>query len=285
MIFALLRRGDGLASGRSWLGSVVRNLQLGLAQAGHSVSTDGKFGTGTEDAVKAFQRAQRLKESGTVDKPTWAALARHLQDAIGSTHEEIRRLLDGFEGDLDWVHEREGHRGTAYWPGGASGVTLDPGVDLGQVDSALIDRLYGPLLSADQCLAAKKCLGLKGDTAKAALHADPILETIRIKGEDAGRLMPFAAASYWKKIAARFPVLSKQGTLPSVQTVFLSLAYNRGAGNSDLDQLKSSLERGDWAEVADRVGAMQQDHELEGIRVRRRDEANLIRAELEYTNT
>jgi GH24 family phage-related lysozyme (muramidase) len=285
MIFVLLRRGDGLRSGRAWLGSVVRNLQLGLAQAGHSVSTDGKFGSGTEDAVKAFQRGQGINESGIVDKPTWAALARHLRAAIGLAQEETQKLLNGFAGDLDWVHEREGHRGTAYWPGGASGVTLDPGVDLGHVDSALIDRLYGPLLSADQCLAAKKCLGLKGDTAKAALSADPILETIRIKREDAERLMPFAAESYWKKIAARFPLVSTPGTLPSVQTVFLSLAYNRGAGNSDLDQLKSSLDRAEWAEVADRVGAMQQDHELEGIRVRRRDEANLIRAELEYANT
>lgn len=285
MIFALLRRGDGLPSGRAWLGSVVRNLQLGLAQAGHSVSTDGKFGSGTKDAVKAFQRGQGINERGIVDKPTWAALARHLHAAIGLAQEETQKLLNGFAGDLDWVHEREGHRGTAYWPGGASGVTLDPGVDLGHVDSALIDRLYGPLLSADQCLAAKKCLGLKGDTAKAALSADPILETIRIKREDAARLMPFAAEFYWKKIAARFPLVSTPGTLASVQTVFLSLAYNRGAGNSDLDQLKSSLDRAEWAVVADRVGAMQQDHELEGIRVRRRDEANLIRAELEYANT
>jgi hypothetical protein len=149
----------------------------------------------------------------------------------------------------------------------------------------LLDRLYGPLLSVDQCLAAKKCLGLKGDNARAALSADPMLETIRIKRGDAGRLMPFAAESYWKKIAARFPLLSSADTLPSVQTVLLSLAYNRGAGNSDLDQLESCLERGKWTEVADRVAAMQQDHKLKGIRVRRRDEANLIRAELEYVRS
>jgi hypothetical protein len=282
MIFALLRRGDGLSTGRPWLGSVVRNLQLALVQAGQAVSTDGKFGSGTEDAVKAFQRGQGLDETGIVDKPTWAALAPHLQSAIGSAQEEIRRLLNGFDGDLDWVHEREGHKGTAYWPGGASGVTLDPGVDLGHVDSALIDRLYGPLLTVDQCLAAKKCLGLKGDTAKVALSADSILQAIRIKREDAGRLMPFAAASYWKQIASRFPALSGAHTLPSVQTVLLSLAYNRGAGNSDLDQLESCLAGGEWTEVADRVGAMQQDHELEGIRIRRREEASLIRSELEY---
>jgi GH24 family phage-related lysozyme (muramidase) len=282
MILALLRRGDGLPGGRNWLDSVVKNLQLGLAHAGHSISADGQFGFDTEGAVKAFQRAQRINVSGIVDKPTWAALAQHLQAAIGAAQEEIRRLLAGFDGDLDWVHQREGHRGTAYWPGGASGVTLDPGVDLGQTDSALIDKLYGPLLSADQCGAAKKCLGLSGNAAELALGADPILQTIRITREDASRLMPFASESYWRQITARFPSLSNAGILPSVQTVLLSLAYNRGAGNKDLEQLRKSLERSDWADIADRIGAMQQDHPLEGIRVRRRDEANLIRAELEY---
>lgn len=282
MIFARLRRGDGLPFGRSWLDSVVKNLQLGLIHAGHPVSTDGKFGFGTEDAVKAFQRAQRIEPSGVVDKPTWAALAAHLQAALAPNQQEIRRLLPDFDGDLDWVHQREGHNGTAYWPGGASGVTLDPGVDLGQVDAGSIDRLYRALLSAEQCGAAKKCLGLRGEKARLALAADPILQTIRITRDDAGRLMPFTSRSYWREISARFPRLLSAGILPSVQTVFLSLAYNRGAANSDLDRLTQCLQSFDWDGIADRIGAMQQDHPLEGIRVRRRDEANLIRAEVEY---
>lgn len=285
MIFALLRRGDGLASGRSWLDSVVKNLQLALVQAGHAISTDGQFGSGTEDAVKAFQKKQRINPSGIVNKVTWNALAQHLQASVGSAQQEIRKLLAGFDGDLEWVHQREGHKGTAYWPGGASGVTLDPGVDLGQIDSAFIDKLYGRLLTPDQCGAAKKCLGLSGNKARLALGADPILQTIRITREDAGRLMPFASESYWKQIAARFPALSKGGTLPSVQTALLSLAYNRGPGCSDFEQLKTLFERADWAAIANSIGAMQQDHPLEGIRIRRRDEANLIRSEIEYITT
>jgi hypothetical protein len=285
MIFALLHRGDGLAGGRSWLDSVVRNLQLALVHAGHAISTDGQFGSGTEDAVKAFQRTQGINPSGIVDKPTWNALAQHLQSTVVSAQQEIRKFLATFDGDLDWVHQREGHRGTAYWPGGASGVTLDPGVDLGQTDSAFIDKLYGRLLSPEQCGAAKKCFGLSGNKAKLALGADPILQTIRITRDDAGRLMPLASQPYWKQIAARFPALSKEGTLPSVQTALLSLAYNRGPGCSDLEQLKTLFDRANWAAIADRIGAMQQDHPLEGIRIRRRDEANLIRSEIEYCAT
>lgn len=285
MIITLLRRGDGLASGRFWLSSVVKNLQLGLASAGQPVSADGKFGSGTEGAVKAFQRAERTNDTGIVDKATWAALARHLDRTIGPLQREIKRLLRGFDGDLDWVHEREGHRGTAYWPGTNSGVTLDPGVDLGQVDWTTTGKLYDALLTSDQKGAVTRVLGLKGQNAKAALDADPILRSIHVSKEDAERIMPHAAQSYWNQIVEGFPLLSTPDSLPSVQTVFLSLAYNRGPQNSDLIQLKAPLESKDWSDVANRIGAMQQDHTSEGIRVRRRMEADLIRAELEYVNS
>jgi GH24 family phage-related lysozyme (muramidase) len=69
-------------------------------------------------------------------------------------------------------------------------------------------------------------------------------------------------------------------TLPAVQTVMLSLAYNRGARNKALEELRQPLEAKNWSEVADLVGAMQQDHQLAGIRKRRRMEADLIREEL-----
>ncbi len=44
MIKALLRHRDGLSSGRSWLRSVVKNMQLGLIEAGHPMTADGQFG-------------------------------------------------------------------------------------------------------------------------------------------------------------------------------------------------------------------------------------------------
>ncbi len=51
-------------------GSAVKVLQRGL----RSVAVDGVFGSGTEAAVKAFQRSAKLPTTGIVDARTWNAL-------------------------------------------------------------------------------------------------------------------------------------------------------------------------------------------------------------------
>ena len=94
--------------------------------------------------------------------------------------------------------------------------------------------------------------------------------------------MPHAAKTYWDRIRRRFDLLVREDTPPSVQTVLLSLAYNRGAGNSALDVLRQPLETKQWSEAARAIGAMQQDHDLEGIRTRRQQEGLLVEAELEF---
>jgi GH24 family phage-related lysozyme (muramidase) len=282
MVHAALRKNDGLSSGRVWLRSIVKQMQSALNQAGHRMEADGKFGSGTEGAVKAFQAAHGLAQTGIVDKPCWEALQRFLDGALGPHLALIAELMPAFHGDLGWVHEQEGHRGSAYWPGGQSGVTLDPGVDVGHANVAIVERFYKPLMSAEQYRALEKTFGLKGDAASAALEAGPTLKTIRISSDQADEIMPQAAKPYWDDVAKRFPALSKEKTIGSVQTVLLSLAYNRGPNNPGLDPLRADLDAGNWSGVADSIGAMQQDHRLEGIRTRRRREADLIRAELEY---
>jgi peptidoglycan hydrolase-like protein with peptidoglycan-binding domain len=67
-------------------GADVQELQQALGQAGFKVKTDGKFGTGTLRAVKRFQRASRLKPTGTVDKRTVAALKRALRGASANVN-------------------------------------------------------------------------------------------------------------------------------------------------------------------------------------------------------
>lgn len=281
MIRVILRRGDGLSE-RSWLMTVVRHVQMGLAHAGQQITPDGLFGSDTESAVKAFQRTMGIGDTGIVDKPTWDALSDHLDASLGTREKLIEELLTEFHGDPDWVHEQEGHRGEPYWPEGQSGVTLDPGIDLGHANRNLIKQLYRPLMTREQYEAVEKVMGLKGQEANQALQSDQVLKGIRITSEQANEIMPYAARPYWEEIAGRFPSLKRAASPPAVQTVFLSLAYNRGAHNRDLDQLGEPLEMGDSNRVADRIGAMQQDHKLEGIRLRRRREAELIRAELEY---
>jgi peptidoglycan hydrolase-like protein with peptidoglycan-binding domain len=67
-------------------GADVKELQQALSQAGFKVKTDGKFGTGTLRAVKRFQRASRLKPTGTVDKKTVSALKRALRGSSANVN-------------------------------------------------------------------------------------------------------------------------------------------------------------------------------------------------------
>ncbi|MDH5253724.1 MAG: hypothetical protein OEW25_10410, partial [Nitrospira sp.] len=111
---------------------------------------------------------------------------------------------------------------------------------------------------------------------------DPILRGIRISSDQADAIMPYAAQPYWHGISERFSSLKAPTAPAAVQTVFLSLAYNRGAQNRDFDSLRDPLSKSNWTSVANEIGRMQQDHELDGIRLRRRLEAALVLLELDY---
>ena len=273
---------DGFESRSPELREDVQRLQGMLQKAGFDLDADGLFGTGTESAVKQFQRSQGLLADGIVGPKTWKALSEFKQtgDIIPPETIHIENVLPGFRGDLKWVHEREGHAGRTYWPGGASGVTLDPGVDLGHAKPSLIQAAYQNLLSVEEYAAVKSVLGFKGKSARQALAGNPLLRSIRISRHQADDIFQYAAQPYWQAICRRFPALTESDTPGCVQTVMLSLSYNRGAGNRGLNVLETPFREKNWRAAADCIGKMQQDHTLEGIRKRRRMEADLIRSTL-----
>lgn len=187
----------------------------------------------------------------------------------------------GFWGNLGWVHDREGHRGRPYWPGGQSGITLDPGVDLAYVSKDLALDAYqkAGVELPEQKLNSLGVWDLKGKKAKACLKNNPSLLRIRITQAEARAVFPIVASPYWRNIRRRFQAVLARDLPPvpsCVHTVMLSLAYNRGPGNKALGVLCDPLMRYDWAALAKAVGGMQQYHLLPGIRRRRRMEAQLI---------
>ncbi|WP_179228972.1 peptidoglycan-binding domain-containing protein [Parenemella sanctibonifatiensis] len=52
----------------------VKALQVQLNRYGHKLDVDGKFGAGTEKAVRSFQSAKKLGVDGVVGPQTWQAL-------------------------------------------------------------------------------------------------------------------------------------------------------------------------------------------------------------------
>lgn len=280
-MFQTLRNGDGFGDKTPNLREEVVRLQKSLRKAGFDTAVDGLFGDDTEAAVRSFQEAAGLTVDGIVGPKTWRALEPRRADRFEGRYGHVPGF-GSFHGDLAWIHRWEGHAGTAYWPGGASGVTLDPGYDLGFHSLPEIQELYGDLLSREQLTALDGVLGLQGQEAKEALAASDTLRSIRVGKRDALRIMPFVAVSYWTGVEARFPALGEPEAPWSVQTALLSLAYNRGPRNRGLNVLADPLGRGKWLELAERIGSMQQDHRLPGIRARRRAEADLIRAQMDF---
>ena len=61
---------------------VVKNIQEHLYLCGHPVAIDGTFGVVTFHAVRNFQRAAGLRQSGKVDARTFDALTAHMRAAL-----------------------------------------------------------------------------------------------------------------------------------------------------------------------------------------------------------
>ncbi len=286
----MLNLDDGFTRGRPGLKAEVKHLQRMLNKLGYSVGADGYFGVSTQNSVKSFQTKMSLASTGSVDSKTWEALEREIfsndpvkvPDQLPPTiiqttavkNEEVK--LTQFHGDLSWIHAREGHAGKAYWPGGASGVTLDPGFDLGQQELETFQSQYSALLSTQELSACQQCLGIQGRSAKKFLNQSRALLGIRISRATALTLFPVVVAPYWVAITKRFPALKNEVTPAQVQTALLSIAFNRGANNKDLNVLTESISDHDWSSVGEIIKAMQQDHALLGIRKRRKMEGELI---------
>ena len=278
-----LRHGSGF-DGAPRVRALVLELRERLDVAGFRPEPEGIFGEQTRSAVVAFQQAQGLSPDGVVGPRTWQALeavsTSPRADDGGTDPAGERGILAGFRGDLAWIHAREGHAGRAYWPGGESGITLDPGFDLGRNDLETAMRFYQELLADEEAIALRGAIGLRGEPAKSLLnHSAPLL-AIRITRQEALQVLPEIASPYWDAIHRRFPRLTDERTPPEVQTAMLSLAYNRGPNNPGLEPLSGAIECGRWEIVAEVVRTMQQDHPVPGIALRRRQEAELIRSGL-----
>lgn len=196
----------------------------------------------------------------------------------------MKRVLDKFRGDLEWVHRQEDRKwapSKPYWPGGNSGVTLRPGVDLGYCDEgtvrmAYLDNPEGAIINNCQWKDLRDVFGIKGREAREKVKNDMDLRAIRIRYDQGLTAFPYVAEKYWDGITERFPDLKRPSVPGAVQTALLSLAFNRGIWNNDLEQLRDNIGKEDWQGLGEEIANMQQRHELTGIRVRRRKEGKKV---------
>lgn len=234
------------------------------------------FADAFTDIIKAFQRRNGLTVDGIIGPVTRAAF----EDCFDFREKPPvilhRATLSGFLGDTNWIHAREGHNGGVYWPGGISGLTLDPGYDIHHGPITILDRYYAALMTQEQYDMIRSCRALAGTEARDALRDSALLRSIRITEDYATEIFPELLKPYWEQIIKRFPHLLRRSTPPEVQTVMLSLAYNRGPNNIGLAVCRKLISQEWWDELGKTIANMQQNHSLPGIRERRRLEGQYI---------
>ncbi len=272
--------GASVANPTLQLGSKLRDetarLQLALRAAGSPVKTDGIFGCATRQAVATFQQKHGLEATGAVDEATWQAL-EHAVPSVEEDPLDSTQPMPGFRGDLAWLHGRRTHAGGPYWPGGAVGVHLDPGVDLGSASPEIVTAAYRGHLDNDAWRAVEGALGKRGEIAQECLRHDPVLRQINIDRPTAAGLFAHVADPIWRALVRHFPSLGRDDAPPEIQTAMLSLAFDYGPTHHTLEALRQQLAKRDWSALADLVNAMEKHHRLDRMHRRRRQEAALIR--------
>jgi len=220
---------------------------------------------GHRDPVRAYQADAGLVVDGVCGPQTRCSL---LADRGAREHPELR----DFRGSLGLLVRLEGHRGCPYWPGGRSGVTLDPGWDLenGREDATI--ELYGPIFGSASMEALRTAFGLTGGAAREWVELwRPSLGRWSITREQAAGILPHCAASYWRATVRREEIIGTQNTPARVQTALLSFVYNLW-----VDDLTPDMSRAiallDWGALADMVAEVPKEERRRGI------EAELIRS-------
>jgi len=188
--------------------------------------------------------------------------------------EKAQKLIFDFEG-IDQPGD---------WPGGASGITIGIGYDLGYESAGDFEEDWKAILSDGDFTTLSQVLGLKGADAQAKA---PGLKAIKIKSADAEQV-------FLERSVPKYQALTQQAfpgvdALPAdAQGALFSLVYNRGTsmnGDSrkEMRAIRDAVPNGDLQEIADQLRAMKRLWEgkgLDGLLKRRDAEADLVESSI-----
>jgi hypothetical protein len=174
------------------------------------------------------------------------------------------------------------------WPGGASGVTVGIGYDLGYATKAKIAADFGPHVSPQMLSVMQSCAGVKGGAAQALLGR--VKGSIIIPWDLAINVFANRDVPQWiaevNRVVPNCDILN-----PTCLGVLVSLAYNRGAGgfisggdrNVEMRAIRAAMAAKNPAGIPDQLRSMARIWpNLKGLQGRRRREADLFAKGLTY---
>ena len=179
---------------------------------------------GTADGVREFQSTVGLPVNGLIDAATWQRL-RALPDLSADIPTRAVAFIGREEVGSRKLYEIQCIRPT--WPGGASGVTIGVGYDLGYQSN--FDADWSDLLTASQAAALRRWLGVKGQAARASLEQ---LADVTIPWHAAWTA--FIRRTLPQEVDATRKTFARSAEMPRLCLgVLVSLVYNRGTSMAD----------------------------------------------------
>ena len=201
----------------------------------------------------------------------------------------------GFKGSAAFTLNEEGsgakyYRNSVYFPDSRakpvtnSGVTIDPGIDLGSGDRKMIDevmRFYynSGFLSDIQYSLLKTAVSKKKERAAEWIENNERYFKNKFLIPDSLAEYVFAnysADDYWKFLTTNIPELlsmSFNHIKAAVHTSLLSLAYNYGMSRT-ANLAKARIQTGQYEELAHDIKSIK--HNSKALRDRRQREGDLI---------
>jgi GH24 family phage-related lysozyme (muramidase) len=172
------------------------------------------------------------------------------------------------------------HLSGPIWPGGASGVTIGIGYDLGYNDAETIQNDWGEQISEADLDDLLATAGVKGQEAREYLDQ---VRHINIPLDQAKDV-------FYSKTLPRYARMTRKAypgveELPAdAQAMLLSLVFNRGpalegARRREMKAIKSLVQAGDLPGIAAQIRSMKRlwdIDQLPGLHVRRDREAQLL---------
>lgn len=166
------------------------------------------------------------------------------------------------------------------WPGGASGLTIGIGADLGYMSVEEFEKYFSKFFTVQESTKLKSFIGLKGVSAKSKLSST---KGIELKWNDAmNAFINWTLPKFWKLTNTLWPGLDKLNE--SAQIALVSLVFNRGASTkgssrTEMVNIKSLVLKKDYKGIANEIRSMKrlwQGKNMEGLIKRREEEAQMI---------
>ena len=167
------------------------------------------------------------------------------------------------------------------WPGGASGVTVGIGYDLGYATAGRIQSDWKNFLTPDVILAMQRCAGVTGVSARNLLAS--VRPKILVPWEAAMSVFINVDMPKWEALVLK-AVPGSDKLPPDCIGVLTSLAYNRGASFSkagdryrEMRDIRAHIASGEWDKIPGDFKSMKRIWpDVAGLRGRRDREAALF---------